>query len=423
MSTAVEQVELALTAIAEQNHIYDAFVHVDAAGARTAAQALDGQTTRGPLHGLPIAVKDIIDVAGMPCDCGAPALVGHLPERDASVVAKLRSLGAVIVGKTATHQLAYGPTGDRTGGAPVRNPHDPSRMSGGSSAGSAAAVAAGMVPLALGTDTGGSVRVPAALCGVVGYKPSFGALSTHGVFPLAPSLDHVGFLADSVSRCAAAASALSIAPGPFTVAPKSIRWLEPNDFTLTDSSVIRTTRAELDRFPARIEHAHAAWAHELHTAFRTVQGWEAYSGHAERVRQAATFFDPEVLQRLLQAGRITAAAVARARTERAEALARLDEIFADADLLAMPTTAVSAPVLDSRTVAIGTSHSPVREALLAFTCPWNLLGLPALSLPAGTVDGLPVGLQLVARPGADTLLLTAALTAERQKDLTSGPRP
>ncbi|MEV0592890.1 amidase [Nonomuraea cavernae] len=285
-TTSAELVELALDAIAELDPPLNAFVTVDADGARAAALRADGELAegadRGPLHGVPVGVKDLIMVAGLPVTMGSRHFSGHVAEADAECVTRLRRAGAVIVGKTTTHEFAYGPTGDRSATGPSRNPHDPARMSGGSSGGSAAAVAAGMVPLTLGTDTGGSVRIPAALCGVAGFKPAYAAIPAGGVFPLSKTLDH--------ARLAEIVGAL---------------------------------------------------------------------------------FDRH-------------------------------------DVLALPTVPLTAPLLDRRETEVDGEPVAVRAALLALTSPWNVLGLPALTVPAGTIDGLPAGLQLVCRPGREHLLLSAA---------------
>jgi aspartyl-tRNA(Asn)/glutamyl-tRNA(Gln) amidotransferase subunit A len=362
------------------------------------------------LHGVGVAVKDNIDVAGMPSGRGCPRLVG-VPRagRDAAIVADLRRLGAIVVGKTATHQFAYGPTGDRTGGRPTRNPHDRSRMSGGSSGGSAAAVASGMVPLAGGTDTGGSVRIPAALCGVVGFKPAFGRISVDGTFPLAPSLDHVGLLADSVATCADAARALGVVPPSEHTGPVKVRWLEPDDITPTRPAVARIARAALTTHVPDHDVAAAPWAAAARAAFSAIQDREAASRHAHRARTHPHLIDPEVLERIRRAAATTDDDYRRARQHRDAVAGRLHELFAGVDLLACPTTAVVAPLLGQRHVDIdGGITSHVRDALLGLTSPWNLLGLPAITLPAGHLDALPVGLQLIARPGAEPALLTLA---------------
>ena len=201
--TSRELVEQTLQRIERLNPILNCFASVDHEGARSAAGDLDQELTtgadRGPLHGIPVAIKDIIDVAGQITTSGSALFQGRVAGSHATCVARLRAAGAIVIGKTVLHEFAYGITGDRSFHGPSRNPHNLVKMSGGSSGGSAVAVAAGLVPLALGTDTAGSVRVPAALCGVVGYKPAYDAIPTEGVYPLAASLDHVGLVTQSAN--------------------------------------------------------------------------------------------------------------------------------------------------------------------------------------------------------------------------------
>ncbi|MBF8193442.1 amidase, partial [Nonomuraea sp. K274] len=246
-TTSTELVEQALDAIAELDPALNAFVTVDAEGARAAARRADQEPDdlRGPLHGVPVAVKDLIMVAGLPSTMGSRHFADYVPEVDAWCVARLRRAGAVIVGKTTTHEFAYGPTGDRSAAGPSRNPWDPARMSGGSSGGSAVAVAAGMVPLALGTDTGGSVRIPAALCGVAGFKPAYEAIPADGVFPLSRSLDHVGVLAGDEHDCLTAYRCLTTsesegdgAADPAGAGPVRVGWLDPAGLFACDPRVV-----------------------------------------------------------------------------------------------------------------------------------------------------------------------------------------
>ncbi|HEX4725327.1 MAG TPA: amidase, partial [Pseudonocardiaceae bacterium] len=215
-TTAHEMAENALAAADSFNPELNCYVTIDHDGALSAAAQADRELAsgldRGPLHGIPVGVKDLIDTAGLRTTRGSRHFDRHVPTADAAVVVALRQAGAVIVGKTHTHQFAYGPTGDVAHTGPARNPHDPSRMTGGSSSGSGAAVAAGLVPAAVGTDTGGSVRIPAALCGVVGLRPSQGAVPTDGVFPLSATLDTVGPLAATVADTAVLWSILAGQP-------------------------------------------------------------------------------------------------------------------------------------------------------------------------------------------------------------------
>ncbi|WP_204042930.1 amidase [Acrocarpospora phusangensis] len=406
--SAAELVDQALDSIDSLDAPINAFVTVDAEGARLAARQADAERAagvdRGPLHGIPVAVKDIIDTAGMATRMGSAHFADHIPDRDATCVRLLREAGAVIVGKTTTHEFAYGPTGDVSHNGPSRNPYDTALMTGGSSGGSAAAVAAGMVPLAVGTDTGGSVRIPAALCGVFGFKPAYGAIPIDGVFPLASSLDHVGVLAGTAEDCGVAYRVLAgqAPPGAAEETPVRVAWL------VTDSAVVDPAVAALvrGRFPDSEEIALPGVA-ELFRTYATIQGSEAYAVHADRVARSPHLFNPEVLDRLRHGeipGWRYVRAVAARESFRRQASALLDRY----DLLALPTVAVLAPPIGAREADIAGARVPVRDSLLTLTSLWNLAGLPALSVPAGVVGGLPVGAQLVCAPGREELLLAYA---------------
>ncbi|MFI6541314.1 amidase [Nonomuraea sp. NPDC050547] len=415
-TTSAELTELALDAIAGPGATLNAFVAVDAAGARAAARRADDEraagTGRGPLHGVPVAVKDLIGVAGLPLTMGSRHFAAHLAPADAACVRRLRAAGAVIVGTTTTHEFAYGPTGDLSATGPVRNPRDPERMTGGSSAGSAAAVAAGLVPLALGTDTGGSVRIPAALCGVAGFKPAYGAISADGVFPLARSFDHVGVLAGSARECLLAYRCLS-GDGPQAEetgraddspprAPR-VAWLDPAELSALDPQVVRLARAAAGSPPE------IGWpeglAHALRETYAAMHSGEAAAVHADRLAAAPELYEPETLQRLHAARQVPGWRYVRAMDARAGLAVAAEALFEHHDVLALPTVPITAPLIGQRETAIDGRPAAVRATLLALTSPWNVLGLPALSLPAGTVAGLPVGLQLICRPGDEALLL------------------
>ncbi|MFG2244516.1 amidase [Spirillospora sp. NPDC048823] len=384
----------------------NAFVTLDPEGAEAAARWADEELAagvdRGPLHGVPVAVKDLIDVAGLPTGMGSAHFDGHVAETDAACVTMLRDAGAVIVGKTGTHEFAYGGTGDVSVNGPVRNPHDRERMSGGSSSGSAVAVAAGMVPLALGTDTGGSVRIPAAFCGIAGFKPPYDAIPTQGVFPLSVSFDHVGVLAGSAADCRIAYHALT---GPAEAVPSPVdesaphgrvAWIEPSAI---DPDVERTVRALFPDAPSeRIDLL------GIRQVFRAIQDGEAYDVHAERVAEAPGLYQAPTLERLKNAGRTPGWQYLRAVRERERIAREVAALLDRYDYLAMPTLPITAPKIGETEGPLG-PHVPT---LVSLTCPWNVLGLPALSIPAGTVHGLPVGAQLITRPGAETLLFDAA---------------
>ncbi|MGR6920790.1 amidase [[Actinomadura] parvosata] len=410
--TATALTERALAAAEALGPELNAFVTVDAAGALKAARQADEElaagTDRGPLHGLPVAVKDLIMVAGLPATMGSRHFARYVPDTDAACVTRLRAAGAVIVGKTTTHEFAYGPTGDRSANGPSRNPVDPARMSGGSSGGSAAAVAAGIVPLAIGTDTGGSVRIPAALCGIAGFKPAYGAIPADGLFPLSTSYDHVGVLAGGAEDCLIAYRCLGgEASGDGSPV---VGWVDPAGLFDGDARVTAAVRALLedaleDALEVRLPEGFAGEVWETYTV---VQSCETAAVHAGRLERAPELFDAEVLERLRAACEVPGWRYVRALESRRRLAGTVEALFGRHDVLAMPTVPITAPLIDQREIELDGRSVAVRPALLALTSPWNVLGLPALTVPAGTVAGLPVGLQLVCRPGDEARLFTAA---------------
>jgi aspartyl-tRNA(Asn)/glutamyl-tRNA(Gln) amidotransferase subunit A len=430
-TTSVELTRHALDAVAALDPLLNAFVTVDAGGALAAAGHADGELARGidrgPLHGLPAGVKDVIMVAGLPATMGSWHFADYVADTDAASVTRLRQAGAVILGKTTTHEFAYGPTGDRSAAGPSLNPRDASRMSGGSSGGSAVAVAAGMVPLALGTDTGGSSRVPAALCGIAGFKPAYGEIPLDGVFPLARSLDHVGVLAGQSQDCLLAYRAL-IAPGTGRGAPDTglaragrpgVAWLDPAALFPCDPRVIHSARQALGPMTGAVsEHRLSAKdAGDLGETFTAIQSREVVAVHADRMAKRPSLFDGEVLQRLRAAATISQRRYVRALETRTRLADTVGALFEHHDVLALPTVPVTAPSLGCRQLDVGGTLVTVREALLALTSPWNVLGLPALSIPAGAVDGLPVGLQLICRPGHEQQLFRTAASCTSSGDI------
>ena len=421
----VDLVEHALHAATELDPALNAFVTLDAAAARDAAASaaaeLRGGHDRGPLHGIPVAVKDIIDTAGLLTTMGARHFARHVPVKDAECVRRLRAAGAIVIGKTTTHEYAYGATGDRSANGATHNPHRLGHMSGGSSAGSAAAVAAGIVPIAVGTDTGGSVRIPAALCGIVGLRPSYGAVPTEGVFPLAPTLDTVGPMARTAADCRALWHVLSgVGPATGSAAlpvPRRIGWLDTLDHV--DPAIAAVVRARLvavgDALGAelptvRLSPAGLADLTSTPSTYSTLQGWEAHAVHAEQVATSADQYDDEVLGRLRAGAAIPESEYRHSRAVQERVRDYLLSLFSDVDLLALPTVGITAPPIGVRALQVAGQELDVRAALIGLTVPWSIAGLPALSLPAGHIDGLPVGLQLVGPPAAEEQLL---VTGER----------
>ncbi|MDX3434313.1 amidase [Streptomyces sp. ME01-18a] len=412
-TTAEALTRRALARIADRNDELGAFAVVDRERAVSAARQADDELAdghdRGPLHGIPMAVKDLIDVAGLPATRGSAHFAGHRADDDAACVRRLRDAGAVIIGTTVTHEFGYGPTGDRGLHGPARNPHELRRMAGGSSGGSAAAVAAGMVPAALGTDTGGSARIPAAMCGIAGYKPAFGRVGSDGVFPLAPSLDHVGVLGVTARDCRLVVDALAPQHSPPhspVGAVARIGWLETQSLAPVTPAVADLTRGALaqhDVTQVLVDTPGTMWE-----AFSAIQNSEAFATHADRVRERPELFDPEVLDRLRSASETPGWRYIQALHAREAARVYMSGLLEHFDLLASPTVGITAPLLGQREISFDGSSHPVRSTLLALTSPWNLLGFPALTVPAGYVGRLPVGVQLICPPDREELLFAVA---------------
>jgi aspartyl-tRNA(Asn)/glutamyl-tRNA(Gln) amidotransferase subunit A len=416
-TTARELAESALAAADETT--LNCFVTVDHDGASRAAEQADRELAdgvdRGPLHGIPVGVKDLIDTAGLRTTRGSRHFDQHVPVRDAAVVVALRQAGAVIIGKTHTHQFAYGPTGDVAHTGAARNPHDPSRMAGGSSSGSGAAVAAGLVPAALGTDTGGSVRIPAALCGIVGLRPSQGAVSSAGVFPLSSTLDTVGPMAGSVADTALLWSVL--VGRPVAAAPVDGLRVGVVRSDVTEQIVPQQAEA-LERAVAALKSGGFVVGEtpmpelaELGQVYLRIQRPEARAVHAERIEQAPELYEPEVLHRLTNPETPGWEYVA-ARQAQQDYQSRPLGV----DLLVLPTVPIEAPPIGARDTELGAGWINPVPALLAFNSPWSVLGLPAISVPVPG-GALPGSVQLVGRRGGeDQLLAAAAVLADRLQD-------
>lgn len=412
--TSVELTQAALDSIERLNPILNAFVHVDApvalAQARKADELFAQGLDLGPLHGIPVAVKDNIDTFDHVTTYGSAHFAGFKPSRDALSVQRLREAGAVIVGKTLTHEFAYGPTGDRSLHGAARNPWDASCITGGSSAGSAAAVASGMVPLALGTDTGGSIRIPAALCGVVGFKPSFASVPVEGVFPLASSLDHVGPIANNVEDArllfevvAGRACAPLANPRPLRVG-----WISTGSFGPVDAELDRQVYQAAQRLFGEALQDTAELvplAAEMKDTLLVLQRAEAFNVHAERMQEAPHTFEQEVRERLELSREVRGWQYIRAKASQVRLKAAMARVFEHYDFLVSPSVPITATAVDAREVRVGEQDIDVRPALLSHTSAWNLTGLPAISLPVGLVRKMPVGLQVIAAAGEDDRLL------------------
>ncbi len=419
--TAADLVERSLAAIANDHERTNAFVTVDAEGAREAARLVDRergrQIDRGPLHGIPISLKDLIDVAGVVTTAGSRVLHDRVAPTDAPVVTRLREAGAIVIGRTNLHEFALGTTSEDSAFGAVRHPLDAGRIAGGSSGGSAAAVAAGMGLASIGTDTGGSVRIPAAFCGVVGLKPSIGEVPTDGVIPLSVSLDHVGPLARTVQDAAWLFAVLAARP-PAPIAVRPMTGLRLGRLTgyfgrPLETAVNDAVQTALDRLVARgatVDDVDIDGAGISDTYTRIVLP-EGAHWHAPYLDARADRYSPTVRARFLDGRRVLATEYLAAQQRRAHFRWLIDEALSGRDALVLPTLPLVAPLAGTRTPDVGGEPLDIRAAMLKHTQLFNLTGHPAISIPL-RASGLPVGLQIVGSIGRTDALLSLAAACE-----------
>jgi AtzE family amidohydrolase len=441
-TSAVSVTEAALARIAQHNPVLNSFTDVTAERARAKARVVDAAVAAGqnagPLAGVPFAVKNLFDVQGLPTRAGSKINRDLAPSlRDATLIERMEAAGAVLVGALNMGEYAYDFTGENSHDGPSRNPHDVTRMTGGSSGGSGAAVGGGLVPLALGSDTNGSIRVPSSFCGIFGLKPTYGRLSRARSFPFVLSFDHLGPFARSVGDLALAYDAMQ-GPDPDDAACTT-RPAEPVTALLArDISGLRIAIAggyfqnnvtpEAKEAVARVARALGTLrvvdipeAARARAAAYVITTSEGASLHLDRLRKRPNDFDPAVRDRLLAGAMIPAALVDRAQKFRRWYRARVLEIFEAVDVIIAPATPYVAPKLGQVTSMLDGVELPVRANIGIHTQPISFIGLPVVAVPV-PLEPMPIGVQIIAAPWREDIALRVAHALERS-DVVYAPRP
>jgi aspartyl-tRNA(Asn)/glutamyl-tRNA(Gln) amidotransferase subunit A len=435
--TAAQITEECLERIAADNARLNAFILVMAEEARAQAREADRELAaghdRGPLHGVPISIKDLFDVRGTPTTAASRVRDGHMADRDAPVIAHLRRAGAVFVGKTNLHEFAFGTTNEDSAFGPARNPYDPSRSPGGSSGGSAVSVAAGMALATIGSDTGGSIRIPAAACGLVGLKPSLGEVSTDGVVPLSRTFDHVGPLTRSVTDAWLVHRTLlggTIGRALVPLPTGGLLLGVPRRYfceVLDDEVRARfdQTLTALQGEGARIDEVDIGHATDVAAVYLHICLADAAAYHAATLDAMSDRYTANVRLRLEMGRYVLGEDYARALRGREVLRREVDAALVGHDALILPALPIPAPSIGVPLIRVGGTEEPVRNLMLRLTSPFNVTGHPAIALPIGsTSSGLPCSAQLVGpRNETDRLLRIALAVEEAQRLLTSSIPP
>jgi aspartyl-tRNA(Asn)/glutamyl-tRNA(Gln) amidotransferase subunit A len=437
-TTASAVVHEALSRIALYEPTVNAFTDIVADRARKRATEIDAGRVKGPLAGVPFAVKNLFDIAGLPTRAGSKINVdGPKASRDGALVRKLEAAGAILVGGLNMGEYAYDFTGENVHYGPSRNPHDPTRMTGGSSGGSGAAVASGEVPLALGSDTNGSIRVPASLCGLFGLKPTYGRLSRAGSFPFVDAFDHLGPLARSAEDLALSFDAMQ-------------GW-DPDDPVCTDRDIDPTvptlhdgidglriaiagdyfaTGGEPEGFEAVATVAKALGAAKTvvlpnaaaaRAAAYVITAMEGGQLHLPRLKARPQDFDPDTRERLMAGCLLPGSWYVKAQRFRRRYRAQVLTLFDEVDIVLAPATPCTAPRLGQVMMTLGGVELPVRANLGLFTQPISFIGLPVVAVPTRKASAMPIGVQVIARPYNEAAALRVAAHLEKQGVCVSTP--
>ena len=429
-TTSTALVEKCLDKITQLDHKLNTFICVTANEAREAAQQADRErregNAKGLLHGIPLSIKDLIDVSGLATTAGSKARIDHVAQNSSVVTKRLRAEGTILIGKCNLHEFALGTTGEDSAFGITINPFAENHSAGGSSGGSAASVATGMALASVGTDTGGSIRIPAAACGVVGLKPTFGELSCQGVVPLSPSLDHIGPLGltvDDVALVYRAMRSEQINANTYTVGSPKIEG--PIQIGLPSDYFLELIDPEVSaKFSDALEHLrNADWlikkitiphAADISETYTHIQLYEAFHTHAELLTRRSADFTSGVRQRLELGATIEASQYKRAQKMRKILRQEVDEALQQNHALILPTLAIPAPLLGTETVTLNSKTLELRRLMLRLTQLFNLTGHPSVSIPCPKKmrHGLPCGVQLVGHHNNTPELLKIASSYE-----------
>jgi 1-carboxybiuret hydrolase len=439
--SALEVIEAALARIKQHDSILNSFTDVTADRARATARAVDAAIaagkSAGPLAGVPFAVKNLFDVKGLSTRAGSKINRDLAPSpRDATLIERMEAAGAVLVGALNMGEYAYDFTGENVHDGPARNPHDPTRMSGGSSGGSGSAVGGALVPIALGSDTNGSIRVPSSFCGTFGLKPTYGRLSRARSFPFVFSLDHLGPLARSVTDLALSYDAMQGADGDDAAC--TTRAIEPamphlaqgigdlriaiaggyfqkNVFAEATEAVAQVTKAL--GVTKTVEIPEAARARAAAYVITTSEG---ASLHLDRLRKRAKDFDPAVRDRLIAGAMVPGSLVDRAQKFRRWYRARVLELFKTVDAIIAPATPCVAPKLGQVNFVLDGVELPVRANIGIHTQPISFIGLPVVAVPV-PLQPMPIGVQIIAAPWREDVALRVAFALEKMGAVAAPP--
>jgi aspartyl-tRNA(Asn)/glutamyl-tRNA(Gln) amidotransferase subunit A len=440
----LELVEACLERIKKFDSSLDAFITVLEERARQDAKIAEKQIKEGlyigPLHGIPFSIKDVICAEGVKCTAGSKIMSDYISKIDATSVAKMKEAGAILIGTNNTHEFACGITNVNPHYGSSRNPWNTSKISGGSSGGSAVSVGAGMIPVSLATDTSGSIRVPSSLCGVVGLKPTYGRVSKYGIVDLAPSLDHVGCITRSAWD---AAAILQIIGGqdpldPTTEAkgvPNYVEIIENEKTTSKNISIGIPKEYFFDYLQPEVQSVffdfvdtiksmdisvsdvHISGADKIYDSWRPLRLGESAEIHMKWLQTRSEDYGEDVRKMLMQGTEVSAVNYIRAHKFRKELRTEFVRVLKNFDILIVPTTPLTAPGFDEQTVNIGGKTLQIYQALSRLTIAFDSTGLPAISIPVGfSKDNMPVGAQIIGPPFEEEKILSLACTYERVND-------